>query len=282
MRKDLHCTAFWQHLAPQLSLSSTCSISDPVTLSPTTYWALSNSIERDGYLQMPPLLGEVEIGPILEGIFALSNAGLPPVFIYMYDQPWALFDRLRPIIQPFLGDRFSLLPNFWAWHIPVKEGASGWPAHTDCSAKTRLDCSDGGTMLMSMSLWVPLTDATKENGCMVVLPRSREMLYDPAITDPAQINADDAIALPAKAGSVLGWSQDLYHWSAYVTANAKEPRISLSLEFQNPAFAQLAEPLLDIGRPPPFKDRLSLILRQFDKYQHMEHINFDVNQKISI
>ena len=117
---------------------------------------------------------------------------------------------------------------------------------------------------------------------MVVLPRSREMLYDPAITDPAQINADDAIALPAKAGSVLGWSQDLYHWSAYVPANAKEPRISLSLEFQNPAFAQLAEPLLDIGRPPPFKDRLSLILRQFEKYKHMEHVNFDVNQKISI
>ena len=277
MRKDFQCAAFWQHLAPQLSLSGFCPRSRPITIAPSTLAMLSDSMERDSYLQLPPLLDGVEIGPIRDGIFALIDAGLPPVFIYMYDQPWALFDRLRPIIQPFLGDQFSLLPNFWAWHIPAKEGASGWPAHTDCNAQTRLDCSDGGTMLMSMSLWVPLTDATTENGCMVVLPRSREMLYDPAITDPVQINADDAIALPAKAGSVLGWSQDLYHWSAHVTSKAKNPRVSLSLEFQNSAFTPMAEPLLNIAQPPPFEDRLSLILRQFDKYQHMEFIDFDVN-----
>ena len=109
---------------------------------------------------------------------------------------------------------------------------------------------------------------------MAVLPRSREILYDPTITDPTQIKSDDAISLPAKAGSVLGWSQDLYHWSRHVTSNTVTPRVSLSLEFQNPAFAPLVEPLLNIAKPPFFKERLTLVFSQFNKYKDMDPTNF--------
>ena len=171
-----------------------------------------------------------------------------------------------------------MLPNFWAWHIPTNEGASGWPAHRDCSGQTRFQNSDTGDTLMSLSLWVPLTDVTADNACMSVLPRSHELRYDPPLTDPEKINPDDGIPLPAKAGSVLGWSQDLYHWSGRMTENAKTPRVSLSLEFQNPAFAPMAEPLLDIRTPPSFEDRLQLIADQIPKYQHMEPMAFRLNQ----
>jgi hypothetical protein len=181
-------------------------------------------MEQDSYLNLPPILDKSETNPIRDCIFTLINKGPPPVFVYIYYQPWSLFDRLRPIIQLFLGDTFSLLPNFWAWHIPPIKGAYGWPVHKDCSAVTRFESIDGGTTLMSMSLWVPLTDATTENGCITVLPKSREIMYNSSITDITQIRPDDALDLPANTGSVLGWSQDLFHWSRQVPSNAITPR----------------------------------------------------------
>ena len=279
MQPDLHSIAFWQRLAPHLSINEYLQATCPITISLDVLGELSRSMEKDSYFQLPPLLDKFEIDAIRDGIFSIINIKLPPIFIYIYDQPWALFEQLRPIIQLFLGDRFSLLPNFWAWYIPPIKGASGWSAHTDCSAETRFESIDGGTTLMSMSLWVPLTNATIENGCMAVLPRSREVLYKPTITDPKQISPIDTVDLPAESGSVLGWSQDLYHWSRHVTANTITPRVSLSLEFQNSVFTPLINPLIDIAHPPPFEERLSLIFSQFKKYNHMESLNFRSNDK---
>lgn len=244
--------------------------------------AISKRFHEDGYLHLQPVFDADELGALRQGIVALGQAGLPPVFIYLYDQPFILFAKLRHLIGHFLGPRFALLPNFWAWNVPLQQGASGWPAHQDCQAQTRFPSGDGGDVLMSLSLWIPLTDATPDNGCMSVLPRSNERHYDLPLDDPSDIRAEHGVALPAKAGSVLGWPQDLYHWSNTVTENASknalEPRLSLSLEFQNPAFDPLVAPLLDVARPPSFETRLELVRQQFPKYQHMEDSGFDVTQ----
>jgi hypothetical protein len=279
LQTDLHSTQFWQNLAPQLSINKYFQTTNPITISPEVMEEISRSMEQDSYLLLSSLIDKSETDAIRDCIFSLTDIGLPPVFVYIYDQPWALFERLRPIIELFLGNRFSLLPNFWAWHIPPIKGASGWPAHTDCSAQTRFESADGGTTFMSMSFWIPLTDATIENGCMAILPKSREILYNTPITDPNQIIPQDAINLPAKSGSVIGWSQDLYHWSRHVTTNLVTPRVSLSLEFQNPAFTPLIRPLLNIEHPPLFKEQLALIFSQFEKYKDMEPVNFKKNQQ---
>jgi len=243
---------------------------------------LSKRFHKNGYLHLQPVFDADELGALREGIVALGQVGLPPVFIYLYDQPFALFARLHHLIGHFLGSRFALLPNFWAWNIPLRQGARGWPAHQDCQAQTRFPSGDGGDVLMSLSLWIPLTDATLDNGCMSVLPRSNEHHYELPLDDPACIRAEHGVALPAKAGSVLGWPQDLYHWSNPVTENASkkvmEPRLSLSLEFQNPAFDPLVAPLLDVAHPPSFETRLELVRQQFPKYQHMEDSGFDVTR----
>ncbi len=279
MQPNIHSIAFWECLAPQLTINEKAQSTFPITPSPDLLGELSHSMNKESYFQLPSFLNTSEIDSIRNAIFSLIDEGLPPVFIYIYDQPWALFDKLHPIIHLFLGDNFSLLPNLWAWYIPPTKGASGWPAHTDCSAITRFESIDGGTTFMSLSLWVPLTDATLENGCMAVLPRSREVLYDPAITNPSQIKYDDIVSLPAKAGSVLGWSQDLYHWSRHVTSNTVTPRVSLSLEFQNSAFSPLVEPLLNIAQPPAFNERLALIISQFEKYKDLDSTSFQINKK---
>lgn len=253
--------SFWSALAPELAQPKRNWNSSPVALSLSVYSAASTSMEVDGFLQMDPVFSPSEMGPIRDAIMKLESVGLPPVFIYIYEQPWMLFHRLRPLISHFLGDHFSLLPNFWAWHIPTVEGTSGWPRHRDCEGETRFENTDGSQTLMSMSLWLPLSDATVDNGCMHVLPRSWG----------ASDDHQKGLPLPAQAGSVLGWAQDLEHWSGQVKGCATSPRISLSLEFQNAAFAPMAQPLLDLDAPPPFEQRLALIRQQIPKYSHLEN-----------
>lgn len=272
---DLNKSDYWKTLNPGLAIDGPNKGTAEIFINDSDLTRIADGVLDQGYIYEPPLISADIIAPLHDGIIALEAAGYPPVFIYLYDEAWQIFAKLSPLIRQFLGDSFRLLPNFWAWNLPLKEGASGWPAHVDCQAETRFKIGVGEEILMSLSLWIPLTDATVDNGCMHVLPRPQEERYDPPITDPENIKNGDARALPAKTGSVLGWPQDLWHWGGSVTGKATHQRMSLSLEFQNPAFDPLAEPLLDIANPPPFAERLGLIREQFSKYAHMETVNFD-------
>ncbi len=256
--------SFWQRLNPALEIESTSPFPVPLTFSKEQLSEISDIFWREGYLHLPPVFEGDELTALRQGIKTLTAEDFPPVFIYLYDAPWQVFHRLKNLISHFLGDQPALLPHLWAWHITIDKDSAGWPPHVDCVGETRFD-----DILMSLSLWVPLTDTTPENGCMHVLPRPFEAQYEPPITDAKQIKLQDVRALPAKTGSVLGWPQDLWHWSGRSSAMATEPRISLSLEFQSASFAAMAEPLLDTSNPPPFTDRLTLITSQFDKYTHM-------------
>ena len=204
------------------------------------------------------------------------NAGWPPAFIYAYDECWDLFHQLDQFLSHFLGDDFGLLPHFWAWHINRDEGGatSGWPPHVDYPG----ECAFFDDFLVSLSLWIPLTEATPENGCMNILPLSRQKEYDSPIKEPEDIHLQDVRCLPAKPGSLLGWRQDLWHWSGRSSKYAKEPRISLSLEFQNRAFEPLCPPLYDLTNPPNPDQRIRLICGQFAKYDHMERVAADLEE----
>lgn len=186
------------------------------------------------------------------------------MYIYLFDQPWWLFARLGVLLRHFVGDEFGVLPNLWAWHLD-REGARGWPPHRDCDAETVFGEGEDA-VLMSLSLWLPLTDADESNGCMYVVPKAHVVAGN-ALQKPDLL---DARPLSAKAGSVLGWRQDLHHWGGSYTTAAKNPRISLSLEFQNMAFEPLAEPLINVRRPPSFEMRQKLIKEQFAKYRHID------------
>ena len=122
---------------------------------------------------------------------------------------------------------------------------------------------------MSLSLWLPLTDVNEANGCMhVVEYPATENLTGDAISDE-ELRAV-ATALPAAAGSVLGWPQDVVHFGGRYGAKAANARLSLSFEFQNTSFDPLAEPLLDTKNLPSFEARLKLLNQQFQKYQHID------------
>lgn len=256
----------WLSLAPGLSIGEKVSVNE-ITFPRSTLTDISAAFWKEGYLSLPPLFAEDELAPIKNAIYTLSGRGIAPVYIYLYDQPWHLFARLGVLLRHFLGESFGVLPNLWAWHLD-REGARGWPPHRDCDAETVFGEGDDA-VLMSLSLWLPLTDTDESNGCMYVVPQSR---LKAANGSPMPFNPDplDAKALPVKAGSLLGWPQDLYHWGGAYTEAAKNPRVSLSLEFQNRAFDPLAEPLINMSQLPSFDARRSLIVDQFEKYRHID------------
>jgi phytanoyl-CoA dioxygenase PhyH len=250
----------WLNLAPGLTIDSSGS-PPPLAFNEADRDRTAIRLHNEGYFQLPPVFTEAELAPIRDTLMCFRAQRVPPVYIYLYDQPWHLFHRLTQLVGHFLGDKFAILPNLWAWHLATP-GEAGWPPHRDCDADTVFDIG-GDRILMSLSLWVPLTDTGPENGCMYVLPRTVQ-------PGPEGQDLTQGVALPARAGSVLGWTQDLYHWGGAYTAEASGPRLSLSLEFQNRAFEPLIEPLLDFSKLPPFGQRLALIDTQFAKYNHID------------
>lgn len=57
--------------------------------------------------RLAPLVGEA--------VKRCVAVGLPAVFAWVYDEPWACYARLRPVFAHFLGAEFKPLPAFWAW-----------------------------------------------------------------------------------------------------------------------------------------------------------------------
>ncbi len=260
--------AFWRALNPDLSISKNKLRCDPLSsIDDRLLSNVSDTLWQDGYLNCQALYTEQELLPIRTAMELFHQRQIPQAFIYLYDETWTLFLRARALLSNFLGDNYRILPHFWAWYIEPGKG-KGWPPHRD-SADRSVIALYGQEMLVSLSLWLPLTEATPENGCMSVLPLSYERQYDTPISAPSQIPLQDVLCLPAKAGSILGWRQDLFHWGGRSHASATKPRLSLSLEFQNAALDPLCEPLFDPEHPPTPEDRLHLILQQFEKYKHI-------------
>ena len=258
-------------ISPAISPVST--VKHPVIASgDIDFAALSDRFWDEGYFVLHDILPVDAIDRLRAAIERLVAANLPAAMIYLYDEAWQIFASLRPLLSHFLGDRIALLPHFWAWHVNPQDQGRGWPPHRDYQGESAM----GDDMLISLSLWVPLCDATPENGCMYVLPRSFERWYDFPVTKPQDVALQDVRALPAGPGTVMGWRQDVYHWGGRASRHASSPRISLSLEFQNAAFDPLGDPLLNMETPPGFHTRLALIAGQFEKYRHMQDMDEDV------
>lgn len=272
--KNAILPAQWEHLNPQLSISPASgqtAMIDEIGSGEGGFdgGAVSERFWDEGYFLIEDVLPKAELAKLRQGIETLVANGLSPAWIYLYDEAWQVFLRLRPLLSHFLGDRIALLPHFWAWHVNPVDGGRGWPPHRDYQGESAI----GDDMLISLSLWVPLSPATPYNGCMYVLPRSFEKHYASPVAQPEDVALQDVRALPAGPGAVMGWRQDLYHWGSRASRHATEPRISLSLEFQNAAFDPLAEELLSLEQPPAFEKRLVLIASQFEKYRHMQDID---------
>ena len=188
-------------------------------------------------------------------IHRLELAQWPPVFCFMCDAVWDLIaNRLWDEIRPFLGDDCVLEQSVFAWSLKPKTasgkdenrvGQSFGLPHRDYPASEAL--GDDGTTPNLLTVWIPVTDATLDNGCMYVVPKE----FDTHFNCPEDFShmrsathvrgsgvsklrfpIGGARALPAPAGSLLVWNGNTIHWGSSCTQySTSPPRKSIAMTF---------------------------------------------------
>ena len=128
----------------------------------------------------------------------------------------------------------------------------------------------------SLTIWIPLTDATTENGCMYVLPANHDKNYLDGAINKETIDLQNIAALPAGAGSPIIWNQAIMHWGARSLPRGKAPRISVAFEVQSTKVDPFNQPLIPPLSIPDFETRLKLVCKQILQYKHMYPLTANV------
>ena len=250
--------AWWEQLCPELTIHGKPRAN--FAFDETTRAAFRRDIRTEGYFQLAPRLEPAEIRALLSGVLRIRKASLLPLFVFMYAETWHVFHRLDALWRLALDGDWRLLPSFWAWYVAQGDNNAGWPPHRDRTSQPVL--RDGG-MPVSLTCWIPLTPTTPLNGCMYIVP----MQHQPS--DVRSIEPQMIRALPAAAGSILGWNHNVVHWGGMSTDKAPCPRVSLSFELQRADAPPLHRPLFAPGELPELRIRLALAGRMILLYDHM-------------
>lgn len=266
----------WAALAPALSIegSAPAVALETRTLDEAERARALQRLTTEGWFRVDPVFEPRAVDAMRAVVLDLVARGWPPVFAYVYDELWQMLQTpsLVHLLTSALGPGYRLSPRVWAFCVPAKKGAAGWPPHVDGGADTHTTDR--------LTLWLPLGDATLENGCMVVVPKDRlpEGTADAFANDMSRLPPSTwramlqgSRALPARKGSILGWDFQVIHWSGIVDA-AEAPRVSLAVE----AFGKdivptpSEEPRIDPGELPGLPARLRAIARGLLSYERFE------------
>jgi len=262
--------AYWRALYPAFSV---CASATPVPQLPSLDAAAlvryTRGLDQWGYFYSESAIAKSLTAPLLECVETVRKLGWPPVFAYVYDQLWTLWNTapIAQILTAALGEGYREIPHGWCHYVQPVRGASGWPPHID------------GNLANRMSIWIPLTDATIDNGCIYLVPKD---MNTSAIGERRELRAASNLqmremlqrsrAIPVPAGSILGWQFRILHWGS--TAHGPgTPRVSLVAEFiaANEAPIKNEMPLYDPAAPlPDLALRLHSIGRAIRQYMRYE------------
>jgi hypothetical protein len=261
--------SFWRALVPSLAISEEGGRPAPPLPTAASPEELRAWLRCEGYYLEPGLVPRPTCAAMAETIINLRKAELPLVFAFVYDEFWHLGAWFRPILEALLGVGFRALPALWAWHLDPARSEVGWEPHRDRDFGALDD--DGAPR--SLTVWVPLTDATAMNGCIYVLPVEWDDNYRERRNLAVVRDVQCIRALPATAGTFACWNHALLHWGGRASPRAREPRLSYSIEFQRADIAPFNSPLIDASHPPPFELRMALIGKQLRQYRHMHDVD---------
>jgi ectoine hydroxylase-related dioxygenase (phytanoyl-CoA dioxygenase family) len=149
------------------------------------------------------------------------------------------------------------LSRTWAWFLTAGQG---WAAHRGVTHDVR-DARGAPTLV---NVWIAVTDVTKENACMHVVPLTADPHFPHAMSC-TDVDRSFAVALPVPAGGVLAWNANALHWGGAMQPGAP-PRASLSFT-------------LSTGRQPPlpnsFEARVDLVAEMLLTYEAVASVPAD-------
>lgn len=259
--------SFWRGLNPSLSVGGTQDGAsfEGTQLSAEEERRLLARIGSEGWFHTTPTLADGALETLRRGLDALRERGLPPSFCFVYDEYWlvARAPSLTRLVASALGPGHRQISNVWCHYVHPTKRASGWQPHMDGfhNAEQRL------------TAWIPLTEATLDNGCMYAIPKG--IVPAGASLADADVHAllQNTRALPARPGEVLGWTFEVVHWGGSVSEDAKHARIALSFEFIG-AGAEPEDserPVYPVADPlPSFEERLYCVCRGLVQYRGFE------------
>ncbi|MEZ5165229.1 MAG: phytanoyl-CoA dioxygenase family protein [Acidimicrobiales bacterium] len=261
--------AFWRSFAPTLTVSDVPSRDwePPGPPGGDAAASAARSLADHGYFTCREVVRPDLCARVGEVVARLVDAGIPTPFVFVYDEVWELLHQAGAVVARLLGPGFLVGGDLWAWHVAPNVGAAGWSVHRDTNLGSgRLH--DGRTGLLTM--WIPLTEATADNGCIRLLPAD----VDPHVPDDLGSLAMDAaaraavVAVPATPGDVLGWTTEVLHWGGESTGRARGPRISVSIYAQRADAPPFADDFVPLDGAIPLHHRLGLVARALLAYEH--------------
>jgi hypothetical protein len=225
---------------------------------------ISSQSIKEGYFQLDPIDWKLPIYDMANAIIRLKEQKILTAYAFVYDEYWLMFYKLHKILLRLLGN-YKRIPGFWAWHIDPSKEESGWGTpHRD---KGCLSLFEDGTP-KTYSIWLPLTDTTPLNGCLYIVPADRDPYYNKPNEGILDFKYSDIRALPATAGSILGWTDATLHWGSHSSKLATTPRISIAMEFQKSDVEPFSYGLTDYNYFYNFDERLKVIWQQISQYRY--------------
>eukprot|EP00939_MAST-03C_sp_MAST-3C-sp1_P003432 g3432.t1 len=292
-------------------------------------------MDRDGYFhlnseQVPWKSNDIDVDGLARAVHVLMKHGWDPSFLIVYDEAWAIAGYLAPLVSrssggnefnmdmiTFFVDPSLKTPRNSMESSDEDDGAAeekamgqkrevgatnaGFAPHRDRMpsrpAESFRDVSKGLGPKYS-TIWMALTNATCDNSCLYVVPRSFDPGYlagDP-VRDVATTGADgkkvvakmmasplDAVyasgggggmalrsairAVPVDAGGIVSISHRIIHWGSEGRPDQTgPPRIALAFGCSDDEFEA---PILDRATTMPFPPlalRVSLTAGQLLRY----------------
>jgi Phytanoyl-CoA dioxygenase (PhyH) len=262
---------YWRRLCPTLSVGADhqSNVAEECPLDSGEVARLGEKLGTEGYFQTRKIFSPALIHQMRACVEQLRAQNWPLVFSFVFDEFWTILrtTSVEQVVSGFLGAGCKQNSAVWTYWVSTQKGSAGWTPHTDGSEEHRV------------SVWLPLTDATLDNGCMYVIPRNLVPKSLPAdYTKWANVSKAElshllqcSRALPAEAGCLLGWDNSLIHWGS-VSSGAPVPRISIAAEFlgTQAKVTSYDRPLLDTTSLPTFEQRLYIIGKNLADYKRFE------------
>ena len=265
LEKTFHAASkkYWEGLNRQFSIEGNRKANTRVLLSVKQSEQACARVRSEGWFSIPEVFSDSLIHSLCDAVEKVCAAGWLPIYALVYDEFWMLahHPQLIALMELLFGSKVRFRPHLWVHRITPKPGSHGWSPHIDGEmgpAKT----IPGGMI----SLWIPLTAATLENGCMYLIPTSAELprgdrFLRGQCKSGALVRALHRIrALPAQPGTLLGWRGDVVHWGGFASGEKQTPRISIALEYESSKSRKKA------GLMPSFEQRLWFISAQVLHY----------------
>ncbi len=257
---------FWRTLNPHLTIADRprSSLLQPVPVDPAVVGRAARQIVDEGYLQAPPLVPSERTGALRVAAERVVRAGFPPALTCVYDEFYQAFEGLEALFAPLLGERYVMvLQGLMTYLVPAGDPVyrrwTGVAPHRDTlGPDPRVVARQTPSIL---NVWIPLTDVTTIDSCIYVVPAPGDPDYyarDRPV-EAGRVRLQDVRALPAPAGSVLGWSTHLVHWGSRSSRFADGPRVAITVYFQRRDVPPLHPFTVEFGAPLPFEDRLTWI-----------------------